>query len=360
MKLIELILDETMALTGIDAISLVEYPAIEEDFIALNTQKKQVFAMQNQDKRLLMGAALIPDKPIYRTDGENEYYVYFSKETIRKAMELFFKNGYQRNATIEHDYEVDGTTIVESWIIEDETLDKSRAYGLSLPVGTWMVSMKIENESIWKRVKDGEFKGFSIEGYFVDKMNFSKQELAKIEEQEAALLLSQIVAIIKRDGRKKSGKRLELESYSDYPQAVSNNAKRGIELNEKNGNKCATDVGKVRGQQLAQGKPLSIETIGRMYSYLSRAETYYDENDTQACGTISYLLWGGLAGKRWAESKLKELGKLELAVGVPHYTADGKLYIGPTHKDADGRLMTGAEHTEESEYLYHKEDLKND
>jgi hypothetical protein len=360
MKLIELILDETMALTGIDAISLVEYPAIEEDFIALNTQKKQVFAMQNQEKRLLMGAALIPDKPIYRTDGENEYYVYFSKDTIRKAMELFFKNGYQRNATIEHDYEVDGTTIVESWIIEDETLDKSRAYGLSLPVGTWMVSMKIENESIWKRVKDGEFKGFSIEGYFVDKMNFSKQELAKIEEQEAALLLSQIVAIIKRDGRKKSGKRLELESYSDYPQAVRNNAKRGIELNEKNGNKCATDVGKVRGQQLAQGKPLSVETIGRMYSYLSRAETYYDENDTQACGTISYLLWGGLAGKRWAESKLKELGKLELAVGVPHYTADGKLYIGPTHKDADGRLMTGAEHTEDSEYLYHKEDLKND
>jgi hypothetical protein len=305
MKLIELILDETMALTGIDAISLVEYPAIEEDFIALNTQKKETFAMQNQEKRLLMGAALIPDKPIYRTDGENEYYVYFSKDTIRKAMELFFKNGYQRNATIEHDYEVDGTTIVESWIIEDDTLDKSRAYGLDLPVGTWMVSMKIDNESIWKRVKDGEFKGFSIEGYFVDKMNFSKQELAKIEEQEAALILSQIANIIKKDGRA-----IALESYSDYPESVSNNAKRGIELNEKNGNKCATDVGKIRAQQLSQKKPISLETITRMHSYLSRAETYYDENDTQACGTISYLLWGGLAGKQWAESKLKELGKL--------------------------------------------------
>jgi len=310
MNLIELILDETMALTGIDAISLVEHPAIEEDFIALNTQKKQTFALQNQEKRLLMGAALIPDKPIYRTDGENEYYVYFSKDTVRKAMELFFKKGYQSNATIEHDYEVEGTTIVESWIIEDETLDKSRAYGLDLPVGTWMVSMKVDNESIWKRVKDGEFKGFSIEGYFVDKVNFAKQEIAKLEEQEAALLLSQIVGIIKRDGRKKSGKRTELESYADYPQAVSNNAKRGIELNEKNGNKCATDVGKVRGQQLAQGKAISVETITRMHSYLSRAETYYDENDTTSCGTISYLLWGGLAGKRWAESKLKELGKL--------------------------------------------------
>jgi hypothetical protein len=359
MKLIELILDESMLLTGIDAISLVEYPAIEEDFIALNSQKREVFAMQNQEKRLLMGAALIPDKPIYRSDGENEYYVYFSKDTIRKAMELFFKNGYQNNATIEHDYDVKGTTIVESWIIEDATMDKSRAYGLDLPVGTWMVSMKIENESIWQRVKGGEFRGFSIEGYFVDKINLSKQELEIIEEQEAALMLSQIIAIIKRDGRKKSGKRIEMESYADYPDAVKNNAKRGIELNEKNGNKCATAVGKVKSQQLSQGKPLSIESISRMYSYLSRAETYYDEGNTEACGTISFLLWGGLAGKRWAESKLKELGKLELAVGVPHYTADGKLYTGLTHKDADGRLMTGAVHTEDSEYLYHKEDLKN-
>lgn len=306
MNLIELILDETMSLTGIDAISLVEHPAIEEDFIALNSQKRQLFAMQNQEKRLLMGAALIPDKPIYRTDGENEYYVYFSKETVRKAMELFFKNGYQNNATIEHDYDVDGTTIVESWIIEDETLDKSRAYGLDLPVGTWMVSMKIDNESIWRRVKDGEFKGFSIEGYFVDKMNFSKQELAKLEEQEAALALSQIASIIKSEGRS----RLELESFADYPEDVRNNAKRGIELNERVGNKCATAVGKLRGQQLAQGKTLSVETIVRMHSYLSRAETYYDEGNTEACGTISYLLWGGLAGKRWAESKLKELGKL--------------------------------------------------
>ena len=138
----------------------------------------------------------------------------------------------------------------------------------------------------------------------------SRNPLAEIEEQEAALILSSIVGIIKRDGRKKSGKRLEMESYSDYPDAVRNNAKRGIELNEKNGNKCATDVGKIRAQQLSQGKPVSAETITRMYSYLSRAEEYYNESDSSACGTISYLLWGGKAGKRWAESKLKELGKL--------------------------------------------------
>jgi hypothetical protein len=106
------------------------------------------------------------------------------------------------------------------------------------------------------------------------------------------------------------------ESYSDYPDGVSNNAARGIELNEKQGNKCATQVGKVRAQQLANKEAISVETIKRMYSYLSRAEEYYDESDTTACGTISYLLWGGLAGKRWAESKLKELGLFEGAIDV--------------------------------------------
>ena len=104
------------------------------------------------------------------------------------------------------------------------------------------------------------------------------------------------------------------ESYADYPDGVSNNAARGIELNEKQGNECATQVGKVRAQQLANKEAVSVETIKRMYSYLSRAEEYYDESDSTACGTISYLLWGGLAGKRWAESKLKELGLFEGAI----------------------------------------------
>jgi hypothetical protein len=123
---------------------------------------------------------------------KNEYYVYFSKDTIRKAMELFFKNGYQSNATIEHEYDVDGTTVVESWIIEDDKLDKSRAYGLELPVGTWMVSMKIDNESIWNRVKEGEFKGFSIEGYFVDKLNMSSQSFT--DKDEITMLTAIVLA----------------------------------------------------------------------------------------------------------------------------------------------------------------------
>ncbi len=81
-----------------------------------------------------------------------------------------------------------------------------------------------------------------------------------------------------------------------YNNSAKNNAKKGRELNEKNGNKCATQVGKVRSAQLEAGEPISVETLKRMYSYLSRAEAYYDESDMNACGTISFLLWGGLAG----------------------------------------------------------------
>jgi hypothetical protein len=116
----------------------------------------------------------------------------------------------------------------------------------------------------------------------------------------------QRLAVCNALGRKK----YELfQSYNDYPQAVRNNAKRGIELNEKNGNKCATQVGKIRATQLRDGERVTIDTIKRMYSYLSRAKEGYEQATPQDCGYISYLLWGGLAGLRWSEAKLKELDK---------------------------------------------------
>lgn len=303
MRIVELLLDEGSLQAGIQAISVVESPAIEEDFVALKEEARVELKTIDKEKRILMGAALIPNKPIYRRNGEDEYYIYFSQDTVRKASELFFINGNQNKATLEHQMDVQGTSVVESWIIEGEQ-DKSRMYGMELPVGTWMVSMKILNDELWEGyVKSGKVKGFSIEGYFVDKVEASKQDP---EEEKAEEQLNAIKAIIKNDLRTKKGKRTELETYSDYPTSVRNNAKRGIALNEKVNNKCATQVGKVRAQQLAKGEPISKETIKRMYSYLSRAQEYYDEGDTTSCGYISYLLWGGKSALRWAESKLKE------------------------------------------------------
>ena len=100
------------------------------------------------------------------------------------------------------------------------------------------------------------------------------------------------------------------KSWSNYPQAVRDEAERGIRLNDAVNNKCATQVGKVRAQQLANGQPVTLVTIKRMYSYLSRAAEYYQPGDTEACGTISYLLWGGEPALRWAERILKQEGEL--------------------------------------------------
>ena len=312
MRIVELILGDD-ELTGIEAISVVENPAIEEDFIALKSEEIKL-AEVDKEKRILMGALLIPNKPIYRKKGEEEYYIYFSKDTVEKASQLYLMNGNQSKATLEHQHTINGLTLVESWLVEDEVHDKSRKYGLNVPVGTWMGAVKVNNEEIWNNfVKTGKVKGFSIEGYFADKMERPKEPVNDFEEEEADEMLSVIRSIVREDKRLKGGKRRELEAYSDYPDALKNNAKRGIELNGKVNNKCATQVGKVRASQLAQGKPISKETIKRMYSYLSRAQEYYDEGDTKACGTISYLLWGGKAGLRWSESKLKELGEIELA-----------------------------------------------
>lgn len=193
MKIIELILDEEEFDTGVDAISIVESPAIESDFVALKNQEIKL-AEVDKEKKILMGALLIPDKPIYRNGSEGEYYIFFSKDTIVKASQMFLQNGKQSNSTLEHSKALNGLTLVESWIVESKEQDKSAMYGLDVPVGTWMGSVKVNNDDVWNEyVKTNKVKGFSIEGYFADKMEAPKEA---IEEQMAEQLLNQIKDIV--------------------------------------------------------------------------------------------------------------------------------------------------------------------
>jgi hypothetical protein len=181
MKILELIIDEKDFKSGISAMSVVESPAIEENFIALAKHEVELKEV-DAEKRILMGAALIPNKKIYRRNKEEEFYIYFSENTVRQAMELFFINGNQSSATFEHKNAIKGMTVVESWLIEDEKMDKSKLYGFNLPKGTWMISMKVDNDEVWQQVKDEKIKGFSIEGYFADKMPDSpRQDMSKNE-----------------------------------------------------------------------------------------------------------------------------------------------------------------------------------
>jgi|DEB0MinimDraft_6_1074348.scaffolds.fasta_scaffold00094_3 hypothetical protein len=301
MTIVELVIDEEAEVYGIEAISLVEQPAIEADFVAFAEQQKQTFAQVDEDERILLGPALIPDKPIFRRSDDEEYYVYFSKSTVKQAMQLFLMAGNQGRTTLDHNFPLQGLSVVESWLIEDPEKDKSNSYGMTYPKGTWMVAVKVNNDAIWQNfVKEGKVKGFSIEGYFVDRMAL-KEKATEMQED----LLEELANTFITDDK------TALQSFNDYPDSVRNNAKRGIEMNERVNNRCATQVGKVRAQQLADGKPISITTIKRMWGYLNRAEAYYDPSDSKACGTISYLLWGGKAAKNWSRGKLRELDMLQ-------------------------------------------------
>ena len=198
---------------GVFAISLVENPAIEIDFIALSKENIIKLAEVSEEKRLLISPVLIPNQPIYRRDDKgNEFNIIFPEETILKAQQNFYKQGFQRNSNIEHDdsLTLNDVTFVESWIKEDDTHDKSLKYGFDLPNGTWFAVMKVENDEAWQKVKNGEVKGFSIEGNFdlekinlANNMSFKEQfrevlvefGLAKPKEETTAIELGAIATV---------------------------------------------------------------------------------------------------------------------------------------------------------------------
>ena len=249
-KIVELIIQDENQELAIDAISLVTSPAIEQDFVFFGKEKNNLtFAKVDEEKRMLVSPALIPNKQIFRHDPntDSDYYVYFSKETVRKASELYLKHNNHHKATYQHQDRVSGVLTVESWIIEDTKLDKSTLYGYSLPVGTWMVKLSISNDEIWSKIKSGELRGLSIEGYFtskfeaMNKKESNKNNMKPTQEQ----ILSAFNELV-REGKitkMSKAKRLEL-GLADDVEKLTQQAKAlipdltrdidGIKVSEKN------------------------------------------------------------------------------------------------------------------------------
>jgi hypothetical protein len=142
-------------------------------------KQKMTFAF-DEEKKIVIGAAMVPNRMIHRYDDlGNLYYVFFSKESIKKMAQKFLKEKRTDETSIEHDgikLGKDKVYISESWISEDETYDKSVKYGFSLPVGTWYVSMKVNDDKVWKMIKQKSLNGFSVEGLFAEKSVFSKED----------------------------------------------------------------------------------------------------------------------------------------------------------------------------------------
>ena len=198
-RIVELIIADDSQELAIDAISLVTSPAIEQDFVYFGKEKNNLtFAKVDEEKRMLISPALIPEKTIFRhnPNTQEDYFVYFSKETVRKASELYLKHNNHHKATYQHQDRVSGVLTVESWIKEGDQ-DKSKLYGYDLPNGTWFVKMKIENDELWNKIKEGELKGLSIEGYFTDKMEKMSEKAPTKED-----ILSALNEIIKQNQTK--------------------------------------------------------------------------------------------------------------------------------------------------------------
>lgn len=185
----ELVISDDSQELAIDAISLVSEPAIESDFVFFKKEKNNLtFAKVDEDKKMLVAAALIPNKHIFRYDPntDSEYYVWFSPETVRKASELYLKHNNHHKATYQHQERVSGVLTVESWIKEGDQ-DKSKIYGFDLPNGTWFVKMKITNQDLWDKIKEGELRGLSIEGYFANRFEAMQEAPATTLEILSAL-----------------------------------------------------------------------------------------------------------------------------------------------------------------------------
>ena len=167
------------------AVSVVDAPAVESEFVCLGKQEMEKFvAVDKPERRMIYGCALRADFPIYRNNGEQEYYIEFGADSIDKISKDFIKNGFQKNWTVGHEAEIEGLSVTESWIKESMTMDKSVALGLdpSLPCGSWFIGCYCENDEVWEQVKNGTYHGFSCEA-LVGLEEFEKQIAEqKVEE----------------------------------------------------------------------------------------------------------------------------------------------------------------------------------
>lgn len=160
----------TVTESDVYKISLVDEPAIESNMVYFKKEKPMFVALEAEgDKHLVYSAVLRPDFPIYRRYGDEEFYLVYTKESVEKSAHEFLKNDFQHEWSTDHQKNVEGLSVVESWIKTDMKNDKSISLGLdpSLELGTWFVGLSVNNVEVWQRIKKGDFNGFSMEA-FVD------------------------------------------------------------------------------------------------------------------------------------------------------------------------------------------------
>lgn len=292
---------------GLEDIAFTKNPAIMLRGFAFNNHKSKKTTFSDEKKYRIVAPAMIPME-IYRYDSEEdfEYYVEFTKEVIEEIyVKMMSENNLRDIFNLEHnqDDRIDAF-ILESWIVgEDNKKDKSYSqYGLEVPSGTLMITAQFNNKEQYNELVKNEQTGFSIEGFLGMALELNKQEFQ--------------------------------DTYTDYPQQATENAKIALKWAEENGwGECGTAVGKARANQLAKREPISRDTIARMAAF-ERHRQNSDKELGDGCGRLMWQAWGGDAGIEWAQKKLEQIdnktNKQEmenLMLQDGQYTINEKIYI---------------------------------
>jgi hypothetical protein len=257
---------------GVYAVSLVSDPAIGVQFVTLSKQKEIKLATINEEQRILLGAVLIPDQPIYRVQDGHEFNIVFPKETIKQVQQNFSSQGYQNNSTIEHSgKQIENVTFVETWIKEDEVHDKSVMHGFNEPVGTWYAAMKVNNDEIWNDyVKTGKVKGFSIDGVFdMEKVNLKTEINMNLESIvnaikqgfESVKLSNEVEQVEVVETVEVAMMTMMLKDGVTVLEAESFEAGQSVMIVAENGDKVAAPIGE---HELEDGRILVITEEGKI------------------------------------------------------------------------------------------------
>ncbi len=256
-KVIELLLSEEEQ-AFLDSVSIVDKPAIERNFIAFS-EDKPTRLIFNDEKMVVLGPAMVPNQRIPRTDENGDlYFVYFSPETIRVAADLFLKKNKASKNNVNHvPVYTDKLHVMESWIKESDN-DKSVDYGFGdLPVGTWFVSMKVDDLETWNKIKAGELNGFSVEGAFM----FGPEQLES-------------VAFARYKTKYKEIRRRYRKAYKNLSEQEKRQMDALIYMLEEIGNDKYDDP----SEAVSRSRELGLE--GRIHSHTDNGLTYYMPGST--------------------------------------------------------------------------------
>ena len=269
---------------GVFAISLVEFPAIEEKWVALSSETIELKVV-DEEQRIVIGYALVPNKRIYRKVKDKEFNIYFSEDTVKQASELYMKQLNLNNVTADHERKVYGASVIESWITEDKKHDKVNLYGIEPIMGGWVVKMKIYNDEEWQAVKKGEYKGFSIEGKFdgFEKLKQNKMENNLVEEIKALInaeLKSEKVELaasfadVKTQLQRAETSHKEVLDFANKLYALKNEAKKIVPKAIENLNKIQRELKNDNDDFIKRVKELGIDVskLPQPKSYQSAIE----------------------------------------------------------------------------------------